>query len=201
MRVVGGELKGRRLRVPQDGVRPTSDRVREAVFSALGDVRGRRVLDLYAGSGALGIEALSRGASHCVFVDRSSRSLRVLGQNLEDLSLKPRSRVIRGEARRRVRSWTSAPGPGPFDLVFLDPPYALEELEGVLSALAEGALLAPDAEVVVESAKRHSWSLPEGFTRIDERSYGDTSITRLVKTSDTGGPGGPGRSDERPCGS
>ena len=150
MRVTGGALGGRRLRAPARGpVRPTADRVREALFARLGGLAGARVLDLYAGSGALGIEALSRGAVSAHFVERAAPVLQVLRANLEALALAQAARVLRGDAcsvvRRLARDGTQ------FDLVLVDPPYASSEASRALRALAESGILAPGAVVVVES--------------------------------------------------
>ncbi len=179
MRVVGGELGSRKLARPPRGVRPTSDRVREAVFARLVDLTGFRVLDLYAGTGALGIECLSRGASRAVFVDNVPRSLLALRENLMRLELDDRSRVIRGEAgataQRLGRSGER------FDLIFVDPPYESEERDRALQAIVAADLLTVDGMVVVEGPKRHSLAPVEGLSPVDERTYGDTSITRLVR--------------------
>ncbi|HVY44643.1 MAG TPA: 16S rRNA (guanine(966)-N(2))-methyltransferase RsmD, partial [Minicystis sp.] len=124
MRVIAGALGGRRLVAPPGrATRPTSDRVREAVFSALGDVEGAVVLDLFAGTGALGIEALSRGAAHATFVENARASLAALRENLAALGLGATSSVIAQPAARAVASLAGAPGPA-FDLVLVDPPYA-----------------------------------------------------------------------------
>jgi 16S rRNA (guanine(966)-N(2))-methyltransferase RsmD len=174
LRVVGGELRSRRLVGPPDGVRPTSDRVREALFSKLGDVAGARVLDLFAGTGALSAEALSRGAETAVLVDVSARSLAVCRRNVDALGLGKRATVLAGDALRVMRRLGDR---GPFDLVFLDPPYGSERLAEVLPGLVDLALLAPDATVVVETAKRHSLAPPPGLEVTAERDYGDTRIT------------------------
>jgi len=176
---------------PPPEVRPTSDRVREALFAILGDVRGLRVLDLYAGTGALGIEALSRGAESCTFVDRSVRSLAVLRRNLDALGLCGRSRVVRSEVLRRLRSWSRVAQPPTFDLVFLDPPYESAEIEEALAALVTGRLVSRGGEVVVESAKRHPWSAPAGLDLVDERRYGDTLVCLLVSGGARSSPSGP----------
>src|ERR671914_498164 len=135
MRVIAGRYGGRRLQAPSgEATRPTSDRVREALFSVLGDrLEGARVLDLYAGTGALGIEALSRGAAEATFVDRSAEATRTITANLDKTHLTDSARVVRGDVVRFLR------GPGdPVDLVFLDPPYdtPVPEIETALAALA-----------------------------------------------------------------
>jgi 16S rRNA (guanine966-N2)-methyltransferase len=187
LRVTGGELRGRRLRTPGAGVRPSADRVRESLFARLGSLEGARVLDLYAGSGALGIEALSRGAPCAVFVERSPRSLAVLRGNLASLGLQGRARVVAGDATRCVRRL--AQGGERFDLVLLDPPYASGEAPRALAALRDAGILAPGATLVIESGRRHPVPHVEGFAARDERRYGDTLITRLAPEA----PGGPGR--------
>ena len=168
MRVVAGEFKGRRLVAPRGSrTRPTADRVREALFSMLGDVSGARVLDLYAGSGALGIEALSRGAESAVFVERDRAALTALGRNLEATG-------ARGEVRRQDVSRFLARPEGTFDLVFCDPPY--DGAPAIAEALAEAlpAIAAEEARIVTESDKRNPLLLP--LPLAVERSYGDTRI-------------------------
>lgn len=174
MRVIAGELGGRRLRAPAGrATRPTSDRVREALFAMLGEIAGADVLDLFAGSGALGIEALSRGAASAAFVERDARALRALTANLGSLGLAlPRARVCRSDALVALRS--ARRGGDTYDLVFIDPPYAKARgLTGELTA-ALPPLLAPAARVVVESDRRAPLEL--GLELERERRYGDTTI-------------------------
>ena len=168
MRVVAGEFKGRRLAAPRGArTRPTADRVREALFSMLGDVAGARVVDLYAGSGALGIEALSRGAASAVFVERDAQAVAAIERNLEPLD------VEASVARADVARWLTR-AEGRFDLVFCDPPYDVaSRLAGPLAERLPG-LTADDARIVTESDKRNPLELP--FPLIVERSYGDTRI-------------------------
>jgi len=175
MRVIAGELGGRRLATPRGAAtRPTSERVREALFSMLGAMDGLRVLDLFAGSGALGIEALSRGAAHATFVERSAPALAALRANLAALGLVERSSVRAGDALAALR------GAETYDLVFLDPPYAMAEaLAGQLSD-ALPAVLAGGARVVSESDHRAPPALALPLAR--ERRYGDTLI-RIHETS------------------
>jgi 16S rRNA (guanine966-N2)-methyltransferase len=168
VRVVAGEFRGRRLAAPRGArTRPTADRVREALFSMLGDVSGARVLDLYAGSGALGIEALSRGAASAVFVERDARAAAVIERNLSSLGLQ--QEVLRQDAVRFLARST-----GTFDLVFCDPPY--DAAAGLAEPLAEHlpALTTEDARIVTESDKRTPLELP--FRLLTERTYGDTRI-------------------------
>lgn len=169
LRVVGGELGGRRLKVPAGATRPTADRVREAVFSILGDVSDLRVLDLFAGSGALGIEALSRGAAEAVFVDNSRQAVATLRGNLEALDLQA------SVHSRDALAWLAEAGEeAPFALVFCDPPYDLaQSLAGPL-ARALPTLLTRHARIVTESDKRSPLELPFPLER--ERTYGDTRI-------------------------
>jgi 16S rRNA (guanine966-N2)-methyltransferase len=177
LRITGGRLAGRRLSVPRSDVRPSADRVRESLFARLGSLAGKRVLDLFAGSGALGFEALSRGAEQVVFVDRSPAVLATLRANAEALRVLDAVMLCRGEARAVLRRLA---GGAPFDLVFLDPPYAGGALAGALPALMEAELLAPDALVVAESDRRHPPEPTAGLAVIDERRYGDTLITWFV---------------------
>ena len=172
MRVIAGRYGGRRLQAPPGAAtRPTSDRVREALFSVLGDrVEGARVLDLFAGSGALGIEALSRGAAEATFVDTAPAAIRAVRANLE--ALEADAEVRRADARRFLG--TAPAAARQYDLVFLDPPYRLAgRLGGELTA-ALPAVLAPGAAVVAESDRRAPLEL--GLPILDERRYGDTLI-------------------------
>jgi 16S rRNA (guanine966-N2)-methyltransferase len=172
VRVVAGAFGGRRLQAPPGReTRPTSDRVRESLFAVLGDrVAGARVLDLFAGSGALGIEALSRGAAHATFVDSAPAAIRSLTANLSALGAD--AEVRRADARRFLGA-ASANGRH-YDLVFLDPPYRLAGRLGGELAAALPAVLAPGAVVVTESDRRAPLELE--LELIDERRYGDTLI-------------------------
>jgi 16S rRNA (guanine966-N2)-methyltransferase len=176
MRVIAGRLGGRRLRAPRGHTttRPTSDRVREAIFSMLGELDGAVVLDLFAGTGALGIEALSRGARRVVFVERDRAALQALRGNLEQLRLSAAQAEVRvGDSLAALRAARRARET--YDLVFVDPPYVqARELGGELSALLP-SLLAPGARVVVESDRRSPAELSLEVAR--QRSYGDTTIT------------------------
>jgi 16S rRNA (guanine966-N2)-methyltransferase len=174
MRVIAGELGGRRLRAPNGRLtRPTSDRVREALFAMLGEIAGASVLDLFAGSGALGIEALSRGASAAVFVERDGPALRALKSNLDSLGLAPpRAQVRRCEALAALRS--ARRGKETYDLLFIDPPYSQARDWGPELSEALPPMLRPAARVVVESDRRVPLQLTLELER--ERRYGDTSI-------------------------
>jgi 16S rRNA (guanine966-N2)-methyltransferase len=179
MRVIAGRLGGRRLAAPRgDETRPTSDRVREALFSILGDVEGARVLDLYAGTGALGIEALSRGASRAVFVESARAALAVLRANIASLDLEASAVVI---AQPALRAAPLILREAPFELVLADPPYAaLASAASVLERLVAAAprrLLAPSARVVIEHASRDEPPEIGGLRRATTRSYGEASLT------------------------
>jgi len=172
MRIVAGRFKGRRLVAPRGtATRPTSDRVREALFSVLGpSVQGARVLDLFAGSGALGLEALSRGAATAVFVDRSPRAIAAIAANLEALGID--AHVHRMEARAALRAALARREA--YDLVFLDPPYRHAAGLGRELSEALAPVLAPGARVVTESDRRDPIALD--LPPSDERRYGDTVI-------------------------
>ncbi len=170
MRIVAGRHKGRRLRAPADaGTRPTADRVREALFSILGAVEDLRVLDLYAGSGALGIEALSRGAASATFVESARPALEAIRANLEAAG--EGADVVDSDVLR----WLRAAGDNPaYDLVFCDPPYdAAAHIAQPLTDLLP-RVAAPQALIVTESSKRNPLVL--GLPLADERTYGDTRI-------------------------
>ncbi len=172
MRVIAGRLGGRKLTAPRGlDTRPTSDRVREALFSALGDVSGARTLDLYAGTGALGVEALSRGAAHATFVESARPALTALRENLRALDLVATTRVVPLPVARAAPTLT-----GPFDLVFADPPYAaLAEVPVAIAALR--AAIAPGARLVVEHASRDTAPEITGLTPRPTRAYGDSAVT------------------------
>ena len=176
MRVIAGRFGGRRLQAPKgrSTTRPTSDRVREAIFSMLGDLQGARVLDLFAGTGALGIEALSRGAGRAVFVERDAAALAALRANLRALELsEDEAEVRRGEALATLRS--ARAGAETYDLVLIDPPYGRAgEMGGELSP-ALAPLLSEQARVIVECDRRAPLELPWEIEK--ERRYGDTTIT------------------------
>lgn len=171
MRVVAGTHGGRRLAAPRGtATRPTADRVREALFSVLGDLTGARVLDLFAGSGALGIEALSRGAASAVFVDHAPGAIRAVRANLDALELT--GEVRRQEAGAYLRA--AARRADHYDLVFLDPPYGRAEELGTLLSRALPPVLSAGARVIGESDRRAP--LPLELPLADERRYGDTLI-------------------------
>lgn len=177
-RIIAGTLGGRLLKTPPgDGTRPTSDRVREAMFSSLqselGGFDGVRVLDLFAGSGALGLEALSRGAESADFVESDTRVAGVIKRNIADLGLS-HATVLRTTVDRFVR----VPPPEPYDLVFLDPPYALDtdEVSALVAALAVPAWRTPDSVLVVERSSRDPFTWPQGVCGIRDKAYGETHL-------------------------
>ena len=176
-RLIAGSAGGRRLKVPPSGVRPTGDRAREGLFNSLStlvDLDGAVVLDLYAGSGALGLEALSRGAAEVVFVESGPRVLPVLRANVAAVGL-PGGRVIAGS----VPTVVAGPPPARFDVVLADPPYAtpVSEVLGVLRSLAGGGWLAPGAVVVVErSSREQAWEWPTPLVALRDRRYGEALL-------------------------
>ncbi|MFL6138037.1 MAG: 16S rRNA (guanine(966)-N(2))-methyltransferase RsmD [Frankiaceae bacterium] len=178
-RIVAGIAGGRPLRVPPGaGTRPTGDRAREGLFSTLaslvGDLAGLRFLDLYAGSGAVGLEALSRGAGHVLLVESAPRVARVLRENVAALRLP--GAVVRVEPVAKV---VAAPAVAPYDVVFADPPYALaaEELAEVLCRMVAGAWVAPMSVVAVERSSRdEAWQWPAPIEPLRSRRYGDTTL-------------------------
>jgi 16S rRNA (guanine966-N2)-methyltransferase len=182
-RIIGGVHGGRRLIAPPgEQTRPTSDRVREAFFSALEtmtDLSGARFADLYAGSGAVGLEALSRGATHALLVESDAKAAKIIRDNIGTLRLGADARVITG----KVASVLAQPPDQPYDVVFADPPYAVtdEEVTAVQQALVDGGWLAPDAVVVVERSTRTvvrgtSLSWVDGLTADRSRRYGETTL-------------------------
>ncbi|AZL58980.1 16S rRNA (guanine(966)-N(2))-methyltransferase RsmD [Tabrizicola piscis] len=184
MRIIGGTRRGTVLADigagdPAAHLRPTSDRVREAIFNLLingkhggNPVAGARVLDLFAGTGALGLEALSRGAAEVTFVDDGAKALALLRANITRLRMEEETRILRQDARRLP------PNPGdPYSLIFLDPPYGKALGEAALTVAAKGGWLAPGAMIVWEEDTPPV--PPQGFSQIDQRRYGDTLVTLL----------------------
>jgi 16S rRNA (guanine966-N2)-methyltransferase len=174
MRIVGGSLGGRVLRAPHGAAtRPTSEKVREAIFNILGPVEGVHVLDLFAGSGALGIEALSRGAAHATFVDAGKPALAAVRGNLRELGLADRATVLAMDAVAAALR----PPPAPWGVVFVDPPYASDLARRAVLALP-AASLAPGARVVIEHDRRGTPPEQLGsLIRTDQRRYGDTMVS------------------------
>jgi 16S rRNA (guanine966-N2)-methyltransferase len=176
LRIIAGTLRGRKIRAPEgDSTRPTSDRVREALFNLIGPVpEGARVLDLYAGSGALGIEAMSRGAGRVVFVERDPRARRLIQENLAALGLERQARVEGVDA-----ATATAFAGGPFDLVLADPPYGEADL-GLLMARAGRAMAEAGVLVVEQAAGDRLPEPPETLALWKDRSYGSTRIVLYV---------------------
>jgi len=191
MRIVGGRLGGRTLAGPKSqAIRPTSDRLRESLFNILahghGDpVTGARVLDLFAGTGALGLEAMSRGARFALFIDDGAEARALLRQNVEALGLGGVTRIFRRDATKLG----AAHPVEPFSLAFLDPPYRRGLAERALGSLAAGGWLTPDALVVVEEAADAGLQTPDGFTATDRRRYDDTEFLFLAPAPAAGAPG------------
>ncbi|MEO0399368.1 MAG: 16S rRNA (guanine(966)-N(2))-methyltransferase RsmD [Pseudomonadota bacterium] len=184
MRIIGGEFSGRRITAPPGrNARPTTDRNREALFNILAhdqDVTldGARVIDLFAGSGALGLEALSRGAAFCLFIDTDAKARGAIRDNIEALGLFGRSRLHR---RSATNLGAKPAGVGaPFTLAFLDPPYRMGLAEPALETLRDGAWLQPGAAVIVEQAADEPAAEISGFVETDRRRQGDTQISRYV---------------------
>jgi 16S rRNA (guanine966-N2)-methyltransferase len=178
MRIVGGRFRGRSLTGPtSDAVRPTSDRLRETIFNILAHayddpVEGARVLDLFAGTGAMGLEAMSRGAAFGLFVDESAQARGIIRENVEALGLGGATRIFRRDA---TRMGPAAPN-APFSLVFCDPPYGRDFAPKALISCAEGGWLVPGALVVIEEAEGVDVTLPAGFEEIERRDYGETRV-------------------------
>jgi 16S rRNA (guanine966-N2)-methyltransferase len=181
MRVVGGRLRGRSIASPASNeIRPTQDRLRESLFNILmhaydNPIDGARVLDLFAGTGALGIEAVSRGAAFTLFVDNGAEARALLRNNVEALGLGGVTKVYRRDATHL--------GPAhpmePFALVFLDPPYGRGLADKALASLRDGGWLTPGALVIVEESKAATFAAPEGFTELERRVYDETEFTFL----------------------
>jgi 16S rRNA (guanine966-N2)-methyltransferase len=182
MRIVAGKYRGRTIRAPKgDETRPTTDRVREALFSALASILGAglgggRVLDAFAGSGALGIEALSRGCASATFVETGREAARALRENLDALGAGAQARLVRGDVLSLAERGV-VPG-GPFALLLLDPPYRLawSDIEGLTSALARCGQLEDGAVIVYEHASESLAEWPSGFDLITRKKYGSTGI-------------------------
>ncbi len=182
MRIVSGRFRGTKLYAPKSGAtRPTSDKVRQAVFNVLAhgiedfQIEGRRALDLFAGTGAMGLEALSRGARYCLFIEESAEARAALRRNVEALGLTGASRIWRRDATRL--------GPAgnldAFGLAFLDPPYGRGMGERALAAMVEGGWIETGGIAVLEEAAGTEIDVPRGYELIDQRRYGDTNVMIL----------------------
>ncbi|OPA77849.1 16S rRNA (guanine(966)-N(2))-methyltransferase RsmD [Paenibacillus selenitireducens] len=178
MRVISGTAKGRPLKaVPGMGTRPTTDKVKEAVFSIIGPYfDGGRVLDLFAGTGGLGIEALSRGAERAVFVDMDPKSIEVIRQNLKTAKLENQAEVYRNEATRAIKALEKRGGG--FDLIFLDPPYKMTQVDEMMMDLAQRGLVQDQAVIMVEHDADHTYPEQVGpFRSTRVAHYGETTIS------------------------
>ena len=179
MRIVGGTLRGRAIAAPEHaGLRPTADRVRESVFNILMHgipeftLEGQRVIDLFAGTGALGLEALSRGAAYCLFVEEAPEARALIRTNIESFHLTGVTRIF----RRDATDLGPAGNMPAYGLAFLDPPYGQGLAEKGLVSLRDGMWLAPGAIAVVEERANAAFALPEGYEDLDRRTYGDTQV-------------------------
>jgi 16S rRNA (guanine966-N2)-methyltransferase len=186
LRITAGRLKARTLHGPSDArVRPTSDKVRQAIFNILAhndfdaefSLEDARVIDLFAGTGALGIEAISRGAAFALFVEEAAESRALIRQNVETLGLTGVTKIWRRDATDLGPM--SAGAGGPFDLAFLDPPYRKNLLAPALVALRSGGWLAPNALIVTESSEKEEVPDAGGYALLDHRAYGDTRVAFL----------------------
>ena len=177
MRIIAGGFRGHPLVAPRgQATRPTSDRVREALFSILGDIQGVQVLDLYAGSGALGLEALSRGAASATFVESARAAAVAIRRNIEALEVQDRAALLARDVRPSLRGL--AKQAERYGLVFLDPPYAQAETAEILADLVESGAMADGAWIVLEHAARSAPPAPPGGLRLRfTRTYGDTALT------------------------
>lgn len=182
MRIVSGKFKGTTLAAPKDSsIRPTSDKVRESVFNILAhgiadfDIDGARVLDLFAGTGALGLEALSRGAKYCLFIENAAPARGIIRTNVEAMNLTGVTRIW----RRDAGSLGPAGNMEPFDLVFCDPPYGKGLGEKALASALAGGWIGTGGIAVLEERSGVDLALPESFEEVDRRSYGDTQVVFL----------------------
>jgi len=180
MRIVAGAFRGRRLAAPKGrGVRPTADRLRESLFNILQHragttLAGARVADIFAGTGAVGLEALSRGAAHVTFVEKSESSLDCLRRNIDMLGVADRCRVVTASARRLP------PADAPYDLIFLDPPYRRGLAEPALESLLTAGWTGPDSLLVLETAADETVEVPPALATVERRQSGDTLLHFLT---------------------
>lgn len=179
MRIVSGRFRGRALAAPEhEGLRPTSDRVRESIFNILAhgiddfDLAGARVIDLFAGTGALGLEALSRGAGYCLFVEEGVEARALIRRNVEAFGLTGETRIF----RRDATDLGPAGNMPPYSLAFLDPPYGKGLAAKALDGLAAGGWLAPGALCVVEDRAGETLDRPDSYVPVDQRTWGETQV-------------------------
>jgi 16S rRNA (guanine966-N2)-methyltransferase len=171
MRIIGGEKKGKRILVPKKGVRPTKGIVREAVVQVIHDkIKSARILDIFAGSGALGLEALSRGADQCVFIERHPA---ILQKNIDNIVPNKKTSVIRSDFARALKRLRGHH----FSIIFLDPPYAKNYVERTIALIIANSLLERHGVVVIEHDPEERFFLPEEYEIFRHRSYGDTAVT------------------------
>jgi 16S rRNA (guanine966-N2)-methyltransferase len=178
-RIISGEFRGRRIKVPESGTRPTADRVREAIFSSLVSldaIEDLNVLDLYAGSGALGIEAISRGAKAALFVDSNKSACQTITSNLKELEISANVSEVKVETL--LKTPPAHKFSAPFHLIFLDPyEYSLEDISKVLDLGLKNSWFSSDAILVVETSKAiKEFVWPDGFESLRDKSYGDTTV-------------------------
>ena len=179
MRIIGGAQRGQKLITPPDkNIRPTTDRMRETIFNILthssGGLEGARILDVFAGTGAMGLEALSRGAAHCTFFDRDKEALRLVKRNSELMGNLDKTTVRNVSAPRFLPSKTA------YDVIFLDPPYGLDIISDTVNALRENDYLADHTILIAEYAAENNIPFPDFLTIIKERTYGDARFTILT---------------------
>ncbi len=183
MRIIGGTYRGKKLNTPPTNhIRPTTDRMRETLFNILEHgtgpgIHGSRVLDLFAGTGALGIEALSRGAEHVTFVDNDRRSAKLISQNLAEIQNPENIDVL------TLNAWSLVKNLGQFDVIFIDPPYHQELINPTLSNIVKNALLIEDGIIMIEYAYDENPEIPHPLEEIKKRKMGDASFSLLIKKS------------------
>lgn len=181
MRVAGGNRKGQRLKVSRKGIRPTKNIVREAIFNIIGNyIHDAKVLDIFAGSGALGIESLSRGAAHCVFIEKRPK---ILAENIEKMLFKDQTEIIKGDFKAglmRIKKRS-------FNIIFLDPPYYEDYMEKALALISNHNLLQNSGLIIAEHSPKKNFVLPGGFSLFKEKQYGETAVTFIVNRGDAKG--------------
>lgn len=185
MRVIAGSARGLILSAPKHGgVRPTPNRVKKSIFDILGQrVIQARVIDLFAGSGSLGIEALSRGALECCFVDNSYHCCRIINQNLIKAGFMEQARVLKSDARRKI--YELADQGIAADLIFLDPPYSSKFILPAIDAITDANILADEGIVIIEHPAKYI-PVAEGYRQLVQKQYGDSGVTLLLKRTDKG---------------
>jgi 16S rRNA (guanine966-N2)-methyltransferase len=187
MRITGGMASGRRFTLPRGlAVRPTTDRVREALFNILSPLSGMTFLDLYAGSGAVGIEALSRGALRAVFVERNAGAVRMIRKNLEGFGFEGRCEILAMEVGRSIKLMTDRRER--FDVLFADPPYGEGLVDETLRCLSDGSLVAVDGVLILQHSRRETPTepMPAVFSMTDRRRYGETVLSFLKFKAEAG---------------